>query len=74
MGEEAVLADSGRAGEVAAGGGRVRRLAFLSILRGYASVIPHVQLVDFGEVQKGSRAICGRTQSHLARETTGYIW
>ena len=33
MGEEAILADSGRAGEVAAGGGRVRRLVFLSILR-----------------------------------------
>ena len=33
LGEEAVLADSGRAGEVAAGVGRVRCLAFLSILR-----------------------------------------
>ena len=32
LGEEAVLADSGRAGEVAAGVGRVRSLAFLSIL------------------------------------------
>jgi len=36
LGEEAVLADSGRAGEVVAGVGRVRRLAFLSILRGAA--------------------------------------
>jgi len=36
LGEEAVSADSGRAGEVAAGVGRVRRLAFLSILRGAA--------------------------------------
>ena len=34
LGEEAVLADSGRAGEVAAGVGRVRCLAFLSILLG----------------------------------------
>ncbi len=34
LGEEAVLADSGRAGEVTAGVGRVRSLAFLSILRG----------------------------------------
>ena len=34
QGEEAVLADSGREGEVAAGVGRVRRLDFLSILRG----------------------------------------
>ena len=32
LGEEAVLADSGRAGEVAAGVGRVRSPAFLSIL------------------------------------------
>jgi hypothetical protein len=32
LGEEAVLADSGRAGEVAAGVGRVRSLDFLSIL------------------------------------------
>ena len=35
MGEEAVLADSGRVGEIAAGVGRVRRVAFLSILRGF---------------------------------------
>ena len=34
MGEEAVLADSGRAGEVAARAWRVRCLDFLSILRG----------------------------------------
>jgi len=34
LGEEAVMADSGRAGEVAARVGRVRSLAFLSILRG----------------------------------------
>ena len=33
LGEEAVLADSGRAGEVDAGAGRVRSLEFLSILR-----------------------------------------
>ena len=33
MGEEAVLADSGRVGEIAARVGRVRSLAFLSILR-----------------------------------------
>ena len=33
MGEEAVLADSGRVGEIAAGIGRVRSLPFLSILR-----------------------------------------
>ena len=34
LGEEAVLADLGRAGEVAARVGRVRRLAFLIILHG----------------------------------------
>jgi len=34
LGEEAVLADSGRVGEVAARVGRVRSLAFLSILLG----------------------------------------
>jgi hypothetical protein len=33
LGKEAVLADSGRAGEVDAGAGRVRGLTFLSILR-----------------------------------------
>ncbi len=33
LGEEAVLADLGRAGEVPARVGRVRSLAFLSILR-----------------------------------------
>jgi hypothetical protein len=34
LGEEAVLADSGWEGEIAARVGRVRSLAFLSILRG----------------------------------------
>jgi hypothetical protein len=33
QGEEAVLADSGREGEISAGVGRVRSLAFLSILQ-----------------------------------------
>jgi len=33
MGEEAVLADSGRVGEIAAWVGRVRSLAFLNSLR-----------------------------------------
>ncbi len=36
LGGEAALADSGRAGEVAAKVGRVKRLAFLSILCGAA--------------------------------------
>jgi hypothetical protein len=34
QGEEAVLEDSGREGEITAGVGWVRRLAFLSILQG----------------------------------------
>jgi len=34
LGEKAVLADSGRAGEVATGVGRVRSLVFLCILHG----------------------------------------
>ena len=58
MGEEADLADSGRAGEVAAGVGRVRSLAFLSILLGYAFVIPHVQLVDFEGAHISFYAVC----------------
>src|SRR5580765_8482643 len=39
LGKEAALADSGRAGEVAARVGRVRSLVFLSILRESASVV-----------------------------------
>ena len=41
LGEEAVLADSGRAGEVTAGAGWVRSPAFLSILQGCSAVVPH---------------------------------
>jgi hypothetical protein len=33
LGEETVLADSGRAGEVAAGAGRVRWMGFFAILQ-----------------------------------------
>ena len=47
LGEEAVLADSGRAGEVTARVGRVRSLDFLSILEGDS----HVRVVDFVEIQ-----------------------
>jgi hypothetical protein len=39
QGEEAVLADSGRAGEIFARVGRVRSLVFLSILRESSSVV-----------------------------------
>jgi len=43
LGEESVLADSGRAGEVAARGGWVRSLTFLSILQGCFPIVPHVR-------------------------------
>jgi len=46
LGEEAVLADSGRAGEVAARVGRVRSLVFLSILRGRSLFVPHMQDIE----------------------------
>ena len=41
LGEEAVLADSGREGEIVAGVGRVRSLTFLSLLRECSAVVPH---------------------------------
>ena len=47
LGEEAVLADSGRAGEVAAGVGRVRRLAFLSILRDFILLFLKLRPLNF---------------------------
>ena len=47
LGEKAVLADSGLAGEVAARVGRVRRLAFLSILLEATSVVLAVQTIEF---------------------------
>ena len=40
QGKESVLADSGRAGEIVAGAGRVRSPAFLSILRGVLLLSP----------------------------------
>jgi len=46
LGREAVLADSGRAGEVAARAGRVRSLAFLSILRECSLVVPHERTIE----------------------------
>jgi hypothetical protein len=41
LGKEAVLADSGREGEIVARVGRVRRLAFLSILREGSLAVLH---------------------------------
>jgi hypothetical protein len=51
LGKEAVLAASGRAGEVVAGVGRVRSLDFLSILQGFfarGSDILEAYLVSVG--------------------------
>ena len=47
LGEEAVLADSGRVGEIPARVGRVRNLAFLSILRGVPLLSQTCGLVKF---------------------------
>ena len=46
MGNKPVMAGSGREGELAAGVGRVRRLAFVSILRKYSSIVPHMRTID----------------------------
>jgi len=47
LGEDAVSADAGRLGEVAAGVGRVRSLAFLSILRGRVLLFQTGKALDF---------------------------
>ena len=47
LGEEAVLADSGLAGEVAARVGRVRSLIFLSILLEATSIVLDVEAIEF---------------------------
>jgi hypothetical protein len=46
QGDEAVLADSGREGEITARVGRVRSLAFLSIPREYSVLVPDVQAME----------------------------
>jgi hypothetical protein len=46
LGEETVLADSGRVGEITARVGRVRRTNFLSILREYYSVAPTMRSLE----------------------------
>ena len=50
LGEEAVLADSVRVGEIPARVGRVRNLAFLSILRGVPLLSQTYRLVKFRRV------------------------
>jgi len=46
MGEEAVLADSGRVGEIASRVGRVKRLACLIIMQKSSSLVRHVQALE----------------------------
>ena len=46
LGEESVLADSGRAGEIIAGVGRVRSLACLSTLQEYSLVVSDVRTIE----------------------------
>jgi len=58
LGEEAVLADSGRAGEVAARVGRVRRLALLSILQECCPVVPHLRTIQIHVCQHSFPAAC----------------
>jgi len=56
LGEEAVSADSGQAGEVVARVWRVRRLAFLSILPECYPVVPHMRTTEVFVCQRSSSA------------------
>ena len=58
LGEEAVSADSGRAGEVTARVGWVRSLAFLSTLPRYTPVIPDVQSNDISAYPQSFSVAC----------------
>ena len=58
QGEEAVLADSGRAGEIFVRVGRVRSLVFLRILRERYPVVPHVQILEVLARQHSFSAAC----------------
>ena len=57
-GEESVLADSGREGEIPAGVGQVRSLAFLSILRECSPVVPHKRTIEALLCRNGFSAAC----------------
>jgi hypothetical protein len=70
LGEEAVLADSGRAGEVAAGVGRVRCLAFLSILLECSPVMPHVRIIEVLARQNIIPQPAGGRMGHVASGRT----
>jgi len=58
LGEEAVSTDSGREGEVVAEVGRVKRLAFLSILQKCSPVVPHVRTIEILVYQHSFSAAC----------------
>ena len=58
LGEEAVSADSGREGEVVAEVGRVKRLAFLSILQKCSPVVLHVRTIEILGCQHSFPAAC----------------
>ena len=55
QGKESVLSDSGRAGEITAGVGRVRSLAFLSIPQECSPVGPHARTLEVLVRQHSSR-------------------
>jgi hypothetical protein len=58
QGEEAVLADSGREGEIAARVGRVRSPAILSILRDRSLVVLPVRTIDVLACQQSFSTAC----------------
>ena len=58
QGEEAVLADSGRAGEVTASIGRVRNLIFLRILQEWSGLVPDVLAIEILLYRNSFSAAC----------------
>jgi len=58
QGEESVLAGSGREGEITARVGRVRRLAFLSILRKCFTVVPPMRTIEVLACPQSFSAVC----------------
>jgi hypothetical protein len=58
QGEESVLADSGREGEITAMVTRVRSLAFLSTLGDYSPVVTHVRTIEVLADQNSFSAAC----------------
>jgi len=58
QGEEAVLADSGRVGEITASIGRVRNLIFLSILQEWSGLVPDVLAIEVLLYRNSFSAAC----------------